>query len=473
MAESKTAQPQLSGSPQAGAPAGDSAQRVPPHSIQSETCVLGSMILHAPCIDSVLQIVKPEHFYRPAHQTICHVLIEMHDQRKPIDLISVREELERRKLLEQLGGIEYFVQLVEGVPDAANAEYYSKIVRDKALLRELITAGHEIVREAHDSRDEAQVVIDQAEQRVFEIRSQHIGDNTATLDALIMKVFETIENTSGQLITGAAGGLHQVDELTSGFQNGEMLILAARPSMGKTSILLNMAEFMAVDDNRPVAFFSLEMSQRQVALRMLASHSRFDLRKMRRGAISPEAYNHLQTSAQSLYEAPVFIDDSAVLTILQLRAKARRLKSQHDIQCLFVDYLQLMSYFGRANSRQEQISEISRGLKALARELDIPIVAAAQLNRGPTDRPTHRPRMSDLRESGSIEQDADVVMLLHNEDYYHKGEDGYMPTEVTELIVEKQRNGPTGIVKLMFQPEYTRFETAAAEHIAPHGEAPF
>ncbi|MHC4982076.1 MAG: replicative DNA helicase [Planctomycetota bacterium] len=473
MAKSRNSQPATSSPPQAPPRAGASSERVPPHSIQAEACVLGSMILHAPCIDRVLQIVKPEQFYRPAHQTICKVLIEIHDQRKPIDLISLREALERRKLLEQVGGIDYLVALVEGVPDAANADYYARIVRDKAMLRELITAGHEIVRDAYDSDEEAQKIIDASEQRVFEIRSQQIGDNTSTLDNLIMQVFETIENTAGQLITGIASGYHELDDLTSGFQPGEMIILAGRPSMGKTSMLLNMAEYMGVEDGRPVAFFSLEMSRRQVAQRMLAAHARFDLRRMRRGAIGDEAFTQLQNAADPLYKTPMFIDDTALLTILELRAKARRIKSQHDIHCLFIDYLQLMSYFGRADSRQAQISEISRGLKALARELNIPIVAAAQLNRGPADRPGHRPRMSDLRESGSLEQDADVVMLLHNEDYYHKGEEGYVTTDVTELIIEKQRNGPTGVLRLRFIPEYTRFEAAAPEHVQPYGPAPF
>ena len=456
-------------SPSSAAPAGRSAEalghRIPPHSIEAEACVLGSMILHAPCIDSVLQIVKAEHFYRPAHQLLFSVLVAMHDGRKPIDLVSVREELERVGKLDPVGGVEYLVGLVEGVPSAANAEYYAGIVRDKALLRQLIVAGHDIIRDSHEAPDEAQAVIDRAEQLVFDIRSQHIGPEAATLDGLINQVFETLENTSGQLITGLASGYGELDELTSGFQPSEMVILAARPSMGKTSLLLNLAEYMAVEDGRPVALFSLEMAQRQIAQRLLASRAQFDLRRMRRGMINDEDWTHLQTSAGPLYEAPIYIDDTAMLTILELRAKARRLKSQHDIQCVFVDYLQLMTYRGRADSRQEQISEISRGIKALARELEVPVVAAAQLNRGPADRPTHRPRMSDLRESGSLEQDADVVMLLHNEDYYHKGEDGYMPTSVTELILEKQRNGPTGIVKLVFVPDYTRFEPLAAGHV--------
>jgi len=249
--------------------------------------------------------------------------------------------------------------------------------------------------------------------------------------------------------------------MMSWFQNGEMLILGARPSMGKTSLLLNLAEHMAVVDNQPIAFFSLEMSKEQIAQRLLASHASFDLRQMRRGMISIEDFNRLQDAAGPLYEAPLLIDDTPTLTILQLRAKCRRLQAAHGIKAVFLDYLQLMSYSGRADSRQEQITEISRGIKALARELSVPVVAAAQLNRGPTDRPQQRPRMSDLRESGSIEQDADVIMLLHNEDYYHIGDPDYTPTGIHELIIAKQRNGPTDMVPLVFVKQYTRFNPAA------------
>jgi len=442
------------------------AQRVPPQSIQAEACVLGSMILHAPAIDAILQIASAEQFYRPAHQLIFQVLIEMRDAKKPIDLVSMRDELERRKQLDAIGGLEYLVALVEGVPTAANAEYYAQIVRDKALLRQLIVVGTEIVQEAFDTAGEAPDVLDAAEQRIFEIASNHIGEEAATMEGLLKHTFETIEANQGEGITGLPTGYHMLDELTSGFQKGDMVILAARPSMGKTSMLLNLAEHMAVADGVPVAFFSLEMSKEQVAQRLLASHARFDLRKMRRG-LTPEDWTHLQAAAGDLYPAPLFIDDTAMLTILQLRAKARRLQATHGIRAVFVDYLQLMTYSGRANSRWEQITEISRGIKALARELDAPVIAAAQLNRGPADRPTHRPRMSDLRESGSLEQDADVIMLLHNEDYFHRGEPDWVPKDVTELIVAKQRNGPTGQVYLRFLPSYTRFEAAAPDSYAP------
>jgi len=440
--------------------------RIPPQSIDAEACVLGSMILHSPAIDIVLQMVEADHFYRQAHRLIYDALVAMRDGRKEIDLVTLKEELIRRDQLEQVGGVDYLVQLVEGTPSSANAEHYARIVRDKAMLRGLIIAGTDMIRDAYESTDEPDKIIELAEQKVFDIASARIGDQAVSLKGLLEETFEQLMSNEGELITGLPSGYHQLDDLTSGFQNGEMLILAARPSMGKTSLLLNIAEYMAVIDHRPVALFSLEMSKSQIAQRLLASHSRFDLRQMRRGMISSEDWNTLKVAAGDLEQAPVFIDDSAELTILQLRAKARRLKAAHDIQAVFVDYLQLMSYAGRADSRQQQISEISRGLKALARELNIPVIAAAQLNRGPADRETHRPRMSDLRESGSIEQDADVVMLLHCEDYYHRGQANYTPTEITDLIIAKQRNGPIGIVRLMFLPRCTRFEQAAPETYA-------
>jgi len=426
------------------------------------------MILHSPCIDVVVQVVREEHFYRPAHQQLFQVLVDMREGGKPIDLVTVHEELRRLSLLEQIGGIEYVVELVEGLPDAGNVEYYARIVRDKALLRELIVAGTEMVREAYETNEEAPEVVDRAENRVFQIAQQHIGDQAVELRDLLDKTFEALLEHEGKLITGLATGFDHLDELTSGFQAGEMIILAARPSMGKTSILLNIAEHMAVTDGHPVAIFSMEMSREQLAHRFLASHARFNLRQMRRGAISDEAWTHLQAAADNLHKAPIYVDDSPLLTSLQLRAKARRLQAAYDVKCILVDYLQLMTYGGsKSTARHEQITEISRSIKALARQLGIPVVCAAQLNRGPADRPTHRPRISDLRESGSIEQDADVVVLLHNEDYYHQGEEGYVPTGVTELIVAKQRNGPTDVVKLVFKSDFTRFESAASDSYVP------
>ena len=445
----------------------EALQRIPPQSIEAEACVIGSMILHSPAIDIVTEVLLGEHFYRPAHQTIFDILIEMKNTRREIDLVTLKDELTRRKQIEQVGGLDYLVRIVEGVPNAANAEYYARIVRDKAMLRELIVIGTEIVREAYDSREDAPDVVELCEQRLFEVASARIGEHAVHIKGLLEQTFEQLQEHDGQLITGLATGYHQFDELTSGLQNSEMIIIAARPSMGKTSLLLNIAEYMGVVESVPVAVFSLEMSKEQLAQRMLASHSRFDLRRMRQGRISPEDWTKLQLAAGDLEQAPIYIDDSPELTILQLRAKARRLKAAHDIRCVLVDYLQLMSYHGRVDARHQQISEISRGLKALARELEIPVLVASQLNRNPAAREGHRPRMSDLRESGAIEQDADVVALLHCEDYYHRGEAEYAPTNITELIIAKQRNGPTGVVRFAFIPHCTRFEPAAPDSYAP------
>ena len=443
---------------------GANLDRVPPHSIEAEACVLGSMMLDPLAIDLVVQIVRDDHFYRPPHQALYKALVDMrHLATTEIDLVTVREELSRRGALEQIGGMEYIKLLVTGVPSSANAEYYAKIVRDKAQLRQLITACTDVIRDAYEGRDETPMVIDRAEQSIFDIAQQHLGEDAKTLKELLQKTFEDLEAHEGKLITGIASGYSRLDQLTSGFQKGEMIILAARPSMGKTSLLLNIAENVALMDQAPLAIFSLEMSRAQLAERFLASRARFNLRQMRTGTITPETWTLLQSAASELSSAPVYVDDSANLTIVQLMAKARRLKAAHDIQCVLVDYLQLMSYSGRANSRQEQITEISRGIKALARDLNIPVIVAAQLNRGPADRPTHTPRMSDLRESGSIEQDADVVMLLHNEDYYHMGEEGYQLKGTTDLLIAKQRNGPTGTLPLTFLRDCTRFEQAAME----------
>ena len=438
-------------------------QRVPPQSIEAEVCVLGSMILDAGTIDIVVQICQEDYFHRPAHQLIYQAIVDMRQANKPIELVLLKEELQSRKQLEQIGGTDYLVEIVEGVPNAANAEYYARIVRDKALLRDLIVAGNEIIRQAYDAQDEAPEVIEEAEQKVFKIATRQIGDEAVPLSSLLEQTFEMLEASEGHVITGLGTGYPLLDELTSGLQPGEMIILAGRPSMGKTSMVLNMAEHMAVRDRNPVAVFSMEMSREQLAMRMLSAHARFNLRQMRRGSISPEKWTSLKMAADDLQQAPIYIDDSPLLTVLQLRSKARRLKSAHDIKCVFVDYLQLMTYRGGAKSLYEQTTEMSRGIKALARELKIPVVCAAQLNRGPEGRTGHRPRMSDLRESGSIEQDADVVMLLHNEDYYHRGEslEVYEPKNVTELIIAKQRNGPIDMVPFTFIPECTRFEPAA------------
>ena len=426
--------------------------RVPPQSREAEVCVLGAMLLDPASIDLAVHILKGEYFYNPAHQQIYDVLVGMSQATKPIDLVTVRNELETRKLLDAVGGTDYLVLLVDSVPNAANIEYYANIVRDKALLRSLIQTATQLCREAYDSTDEAALVLDRAEKQVFELAQQQVADSVTSIKDVIRRTFEKLEALDGS-VTGVPTGFFKLDELTSGFQSGEMIVVAARPSMGKTAVALNMAEYMAVDEKRPVLFFSLEMGRDQIVQRFLSSRAHFDQARLRRGNIQPEDWTTLQMAAGELEAAPIFIDDSPQITMLQMRAKARRLKSRFDIQCIFIDYLQLITPTS-GESRQVQVSEISRNIKALARELNVPVVTLAQLNRAVEERIGHRPRMSDLRESGSIEQDADVISLLHRPDYFDKDAE----PNVAELIVDKQRNGPTGIVKLTFLKECTRFE---------------
>ncbi|NQU76290.1 MAG: replicative DNA helicase [Planctomycetes bacterium] len=435
--------------------------RVPPQSREAEICVLGAMILDPSSIDIVVQWLQSDHFYTPAHSQIYEVLVAMIAAGKPVDLVTVRDELTQRKILDAVGGAEYLVSLIDGVPNAANIEYYGRIVRDKALLRGLISLTTELCREAYDSTEDAPVIIDRAEHRVFELAAAQVSEAATPIRTIIQQTFEQLQSLDGS-ITGLQTGYFKLDDLTCGFQPGEMIIIAARPSIGKTAIALNMAEHMAVDCNKPVLIFSLEMARQQLAQRFLASRARFDQTKLRRGSISPEDWTHLQMAAGELEQSPIFIDDSAELTMIQLRAKARRMKARHDIQCIFIDYIQLITPM-RGESRQVQVSDMSRNIKALARQLNIPVITLAQLNRAVEERIGHRPRLSDLRESGAIEQDADVVCLLHRPSLYDEDAE----PNVAEFIVAKQRNGPTDTVKLTFLRESTRFENYHAEDGIP------
>ena len=349
------------------------------------------------------------------------------------------------------------------MPSASSVEYYAGIVKDKMLLRELIAAASGILDDAYDQAGETREALDEAERRIFAVTDKNISSNAVVLKDLVSKAYELIEKRKGSHVTGLGTGYHELDDLTCGLQNGEMIIIAGRPSMGKTSLCLNIAEYVGAEIGMPVAVFSLEMGRQQLAERFLCSISEVDAQDVRKGRLNTEQYQKLVEACGRLTEAPIFIDDTASLTPLELRAKARRLKSTHDIQCIMVDYLQLMHLGGRVESRQQEITTISRYLKGLARELNIPVVVLSQLNRAPEARVTegHRPRMSDLRESGSIEQDADVVMLLHREDYYHRGQQDYQQDKKAELIIAKQRNGPTGIVPLTFRERITRFENAS------------
>jgi len=429
--------------------------RIPPQSLEAEMCTLGSMILDVECIGEVLPIVRAEHFYRQEHQWVYEALVVLYDQKRAADLVLLRDELKRRGQLEPVGGVEYLVRLAESVPSSANAVHYAQIVRDKGMLRSLIQASSEICAEAYEDRGEAAVTLEQAEERIFAVTEQKIVGQAQSMREIMTRMYEMIDRRSGAHVYGLATGFRELDELTGGLQDGEMVVVAARPSMGKTALGLNIAEHVGADNRQPVAIFSLEMAAQQLAERVLCGRAHIDGHKLRQGMLSDEEKQSMDAAAGELSEAPIYVDDTPAMTPLELRAKARRLKARHGIVAAVIDYLQLMHVPG-AESRQQEVATISRHLKALARELRIPVVVMSQLNRAPEGREGHRPRMSDLRESGAIEQDADVVALLHREDYYHSEPD-YERTNLAELIVAKQRNGPTGTVELVWNASWTRF----------------
>ena len=435
-------------------------QRIPPQSIEAEMSLLGSMMLDRDAIGAILSIIKPDEdhrFYREDHRLLFRVLVQLYDDNKPIDLIVVRDELERRGLLEEVGGVEYIVRLAESVPSAVHAEHYARIVRDKSMLRDLIGCSGRILEDAYGHAEDAKDILDRAEQQLFAVTEQRVSEQVLPIRQFLEETFRIIEAKEGHYITGLPTGFLELDDLLSGLQNGELIIIAARPSMGKTAFGLTVAGHVAACEKKPVAFFSMEMSRQQIAQRLLCSFGRVDAHKLRRNMLNEAEIMHLQSVCNELRDIPMYIDDTAGMTVLELRAKTRRLRQRHRIAGVFVDYLQLM-YTPGAESRQQEIATISRGLKALARELHIPVVALAQLNRSPEGREGHRPRMSDLRESGAIEQDADVVILLHREEYYKPKDENPDIKGVAEIIIAKQRNGPTGEVKLHFDPRLTRFD---------------
>lgn len=428
--------------------------RLPPHAIEAEMCLLASMMLEKECIGQAVQIIDREAFFQADHQIIYDVLVKLYEQNRPIDAVILRDELGKRQLLDEIGGVAYLGQILNTVPSAAHGEHYAKIVREKALLRQLIAASNDILRDAYAPHEQADLVLDKAEKRIFEIASKKVGNSIVAMETVLHEVFEMIESRGQR---GIETGFFELDDMMNGLQNGEMVIVAARPSMGKTAFAMNVVERVSADGRLPCAVFSLEMSKQQLAQRMLCSRGEIDAHKLRKGMLQAHEYAHLANVVGELAKAPIWVDDSPGLTPLELRAKARRLKLQHDIKLIMIDYMQLMDNPGPEN-RQQQISEISRAIKSVARELNVPVIALSQLNRASEGRDGHRPRMSDLRESGSIEQDADVIMLLHREDYYRMSEPDFQPDNIAEIIIAKQRNGPTGTVKLTFLNKTTRFE---------------
>lgn len=445
--------------------------RLPPGAPEAEMSLLGSMILAGAgdihIIGEVLQkLPSAEAFEKPAHQALYQVLIDLYDRNRSLDSVQIIQELRTRSLLEQVGGADYVIQLAESVPIAENAPYYAGLVLNAAKRRSLIRAAGRILKEAYESSEDSDTLIDKAEQEVFQIAQSRTSNEPEKLIDLVQQAYTLLDkrHEDGVTLTGMDTGFYELNDYLSGLQKGEMIIIAARPSMGKTAFMLNIAENIAFNSKQPIAIFSLEMGKQQLAERLMSSRSGVDAQRMRRNMLNAEEFRRLQEVVSESYDAPMYIDDTPGLSVLELRAKARRLASQKDIKAVFVDYMQLMSCPG-AENRQQEVSQISRSLKALARELSVPVVALSQLNRNPEGRADNRPLLSDLRESGSIEQDADVVMMLHREEYYHKDDNWKLENPekagLSEIIIAKQRNGPTGIVQLQFNGATTRFENRA------------
>ena len=439
--------------------------RLPPQSRDAERSVLGSMLRDNVVINDVLQILQTaESFYFDAHQKIFHAIKDTYNNGHPVDLVILTEVLKSRKQLEDVGGEDYLADLWVAAPTAANAEYYAKIVREKAIIRSLIHASTEILRDAYDQVQPAEELLGQAESKILDIAEKGVTSNTTTILDALNEAYTRIDQRMGRkdpnALSGIATGFVDLDALTAGFQNNELIIVAARPSVGKTAFSLNLVRHVVVEERLPVLFVSLEQSRIEIAERLLAAQARVDSHKLRKGHLSGEDIGKLHEAGDVLRNANLFIDDSPAQGMLRIAANARRLKIRKPgIRLVVIDYLQLIEPENRRDPRQEQVAQISRRLKHLARELEIPVIALAQVNRSSEDRQDHRPRLADLRESGSIEQDADTCLMLHRPGRF----DGGQEDNIIEVIVAKQRNGPTGEITLAWVKNYMRFENYAGD----------
>ncbi len=436
-----------------------SLHKIPPQNLEAEQSILGGILLDNQALNTVLEILLAEDFYSESHRRIFSAILELSEKNRPSDLITLSDLLRDRGQIDAVGGVTYLASLVDGVPSAANIAYYSRIVKEKSILRNLIGTATEILTKSYNAGPDVDALLDEAEHSIFEISENKIRPTFSPLKELIKDSFRTIERLyeKKELVTGVPTGFEILDEKTSGLQKADLVIIAGRPSMGKTAFALNIAQNAAIEGNLPVAIFSLEMSKEQLAFRMLSSEARVDSQRLRRGFPGETDWPKLTTAAGRLAEAPIFIDDTAAITVLEMKAKARRLKAETGLGLVVIDYLQLMRGGAYKDSREQEISEISRSLKALAKELNIPVVALSQLNRQVEARTNRRPQMADLRESGAIEQDADVILFLYRDEVYNRSEDN--PDKGTaEIIIGKQRNGPVGTVKLTFLEKFTRFE---------------
>jgi replicative DNA helicase len=434
--------------------------KLPPQNNEAEQSVIGAVLIENEALLKSIEIIRPEDFYRESHRLIFQSMIELFEKNEPTDLITLTEHLRNKNKLEEVGGASYLTTLCDQIPTAANIEYYAKIVKEKAVLRRLIYCATEIASRGYSNQDEVGELLDFAEKSIFDITEDQVKASVFPLKEILKTSFKAIENlyNKKELITGVATGFTELDQMTSGFQPSDLIIIAGRPSMGKTAFALNIAHNAAYESKVPIVVFSLEMSKEQLALRMLCSEARVDAHKMRSGFLSESDWPKLTRAAGKLSEAKIFIDDTAGMGVLEMRAKSRRLKAEHGLGMIIVDYLQLMKGRVSIDSREQEISDISRSLKALAKELKVPVVALSQLNRRVEERAVKKPQLADLRESGAIEQDADVILFLYRDEVYNPDS----PDKGSaEIIIGKQRNGPTGEIRLAFLDRYTRFENYA------------
>lgn len=461
--------------------------RVPPQNLEAEQSALGSMMIDKAALEKGVDMLKSEDFYRDAHQIIFLSLMGLAEKGEPVDIVTVQEELRGAGKLDQVGGTEYLMALIDSVPTSANLEYYAKIVEEKAIFRRLIDACSQIISWSHEQGEEADSIIDRAERLIFQISQKQMGEYFTHLSGLAHHAYEKIEQQSieKKQVYGLPTGFHALDGITTGLQTSDFVIVAARPSMGKTAFCLDIARHVAIQEKLPVAIFSLEMSKEQLVLRLICSEAHVDSHRVRTGYLNKDEWKPLTAGVDRLYTAPIYIDDSTGTNAMQMRAKCRRLKAEHGLGLVIVDYLQLMQSHRRVENRNQEISEIARALKGLARDLKVPVIALSQLSRAVEHRVDRRPMLSDLRESGSIEAEADVVMMLYRKDYYQQKEfvmagaeddaiDFSPPDEpdekdVAEIIVAKQRNGPTGTIKLKFMSKFACFENLE-EHRRDPGE---
>ncbi|NNU83606.1 replicative DNA helicase [Geobacillus sp. BMUD] len=433
------------------------SERIPPQSIEAEQAVLGAVFLDPTALTLASERLIPEDFYRAAHQKIFHAMLRVADKGEPVDLVTVTAELAALEQLEEVGGVSYLSELADSVPTAANVEYYARIVEEKSVLRRLIRTATSIAQDGYTREDEIDVLLDEAERKIMEVSQRKHSGAFKNIKDVLVQTYDNIEmlHSRNGDITGIPTGFTELDRMTSGFQRSDLIIVAARPSVGKTAFALNIAQNVATKTNENVAIFSLEMSAQQLVMRMLCAEGNINAQNLRTGKLTPEDWGKLTMAMGSLSNAGIYIDDTPSIRVSDIRAKCRRLKQESGLGMVVIDYLQLIQGSGRnRENRQQEVSEISRSLKALARELEVPVIALSQLSRSVEQRQDKRPMMSDLRESGSIEQDADIVAFLYRDDYYNKDSEN---KNIIEIIIAKQRNGPVGTVQLAFIKEYNKF----------------